>query len=1500
MTPPSSLTRLAVATIAAAGLWLSTTNMAQAQDPSTMNLDVNEGGTNTYSVSLNTQPDGTVTVTPTVTPSGTDVTTSGAVTFTVADWSTPRTITVTAANNDAEGDTTVTITHTVSGYGSVTTAGHVVVTVFDDDADTTPTFGTTTIAPQFYGRGTAVSPFTLPAARRGNKPVTYDLTGAPLPNGLTVDTTTRTLTGTPTTIASAVTYVWTASDRDDDTASLPFTITIQMTSVCGRSQPVREAIVEAVPEVTDCQNVTRTHLSSIPRLDLSGNFLQRDQAPRNGDFDGLSGLVELNLSGNAFARLPENLFNDLSALEELTLHRSANVTTLPAGIFNELDRLRELDLSAMMSLSTLPANLFSRLRTLERLFLSDNGRLTTLPAGLFNRLDALQALFLSGNRALTTLPAGLFSGLDFLNQVSMRGGGLTSLPEGLFDGMSGPLINLDLSGHRDPGGNPVTFTLTIDLEQQGDGQVRARVREAAPVDIEVDWMATGMTGPTTIVIPQGRRTSEAFGMPAMDSPADIVLSNPRYRVPGGLYRYTGLEQEQIVIASEPRSGVVFNPARLTVPENGTARYTVSLNTAPTGDVTLTPDITPPDSDVSLSHSTLTFTTGNWYVAQTVTVTTTTDTDDADDTATITYRVSGYPDVAAAALTVIVTDNDDERPDFGTGPIPPQTYSVREAIPTLTLPEATGGEVPLVYSLNRRSLPRGLTYIPATRTLIGTPTDVMSAVTLTWTATDSDTNHGPDDAATLTFTITVADAVPDAILQQTAVDVNEGGTATYTVALNARPAGEVTVTPAISDPASDVTTSGALTFSTTNWSRNQTITVTAAFDPDAENDTVTITHTVRSAIGVATAAAVTVIVDDRQKAPSFALAMATIADQRYPARAIIPTLTLPEATSGDGTLRYALTGSLPPGLTYTDRTRTLSGFPATEGTAGTLTWTVTDSDINTADDDSAALIFTVTIIAAMPGVAISVENIAVDEGAIATYTVLLATQPGGHVTITPTVSSPDGNVTTSGALIFRPTDWETPRTVTVAAGPDADTTDETVTITHPVTGYGRIATADPVTVAVTDTGSTPSFEAVTVADQTFFVDLPIRALTLPADAIGEDTPFTYTFAGTLPPGLIYTAASRTISGTPPASAAAATYTWTAVDTNLDSAALTFTITVAPFSICDRTPAISRAIVQALDGVSRCEDVTLAHLSTITALNVSTQPIGSPQVGDFDGLTSLTDLDLSRTELRALPAGVFARLSSLAGLNLNRNLLTSLPGDIFQGTDLRRLTMSQNRIARLPEGLFDQVGPFTLLHIAQRIAGRLRLFTLNINVEQRADGRVHVVLREAAPVTVHVDIGIVGGSSPGSPFEGVAVIPPGQRTSDAFGTPATSLADVRLSRPRVFFDPSLNLLEEETDDVHDLQAYSGFRLQVPPSAPSQVRFAPSPLTVMEEGAPATYTVALNTDPNATVTLTPSLSPGGNVRISPEALTFTPGDWHVFQTVTVTAGRDAGDTDDTVTIR
>ena len=102
-------------------------------------LEVTEGTQESYTLRLDTDPGGTVTVTP-VPDSPRLIALSGPLTFDSRNWSEAQTVTVTGKNDaDARAGRTA-IGHKVSGYGSVTRGPSVHVLVIDDDAPPAASF----------------------------------------------------------------------------------------------------------------------------------------------------------------------------------------------------------------------------------------------------------------------------------------------------------------------------------------------------------------------------------------------------------------------------------------------------------------------------------------------------------------------------------------------------------------------------------------------------------------------------------------------------------------------------------------------------------------------------------------------------------------------------------------------------------------------------------------------------------------------------------------------------------------------------------------------------------------------------------------------------------------------------------------------------------------------------------------------------------------------------------------------------------------------------------------------------------------------------------------------------------------------------------------------------------------------------------------------------------------------------------------------------------------
>ena len=369
------------------------------------------------------------------------------------------------------------------------------------------------------------------------------------------------------------------------------------------------------------------------------------------------------------------------------------------------------------------------------------------------------------------------------------------------------------------------------------------------------------------------------------------------------------------------------------------------------------------------------------------------------------------------------------------------------------------------------------------------------------AFDVSTGHaGRTDTATLTHTVasggdyasitvdlpvTVTDDDEAGVtIEPTALSVVAGRSNEYTVALATEPTGEVTVTVsghAGADVTLDKTT---LTFTADNWNTAQTVTVSA--DRNAATAKVTLAHAVEGAdYGSVTAEPVVVsVVGVAGQQPTLQVGVSSSTQ----------TLTVPEGEANSYTL---VLGSRPTGDVTVGVTLPAGTDLSLDKTSLTFTadnWDVAQTVTVTAaeDDDGvtdAVVRLTHTVSGGgygsttvpdvevsitendTAGVVISKDSLTVGEGDAAgsSYTVRLATEPTGEVTVT--VSGHAGTDLTldKTTLTFTVDNWDTAQTVTVKAGEDDDAANDTATLTHTASGgdYASVSNTLPVTLTDDD-------------------------------------------------------------------------------------------------------------------------------------------------------------------------------------------------------------------------------------------------------------------------------------------------------------------------------------------------------------------------------------------------------------------------------------------------
>ena len=440
-------------------------------------------------------------------------------------------------------------------------------------------------------------------------------------------------------------------------------------------------------------------------------------------------------------------------------------------------------------------------------------------------------------------------------------------------------------------------------------------------------------------------------------------------------------------------GVVYD-GQLSLTEGSGDTYTAVLASEPAADVVVALS----SSDlavVTVDPATLTFTTQNWYTGQPVTLTTLSDDDVYHEREFVSHEVViGGVNYVIAQVAARVTDLD----------LPQLTFtsdgaSVSEgetATYTVALASQPAAEVQvLLVSADddaARAWPRRLTF---------TTIDWSTAQTVTVTGVLDDDDR--DEAVRIGHaavidgdihilevqTVAVTDQdLPALALSADSVDIVEGKSTDYMVALAEQPAAALTVTLTSSDLGALTVSPLSLSFATDTRNTAQTVTVTGLQDGDTLDEDVDVRHGATIGGKTYVRATLTALVTDAVSAPSFTEGSAATRSVAEDAPAGTRVGAAVAATDSDGdSVTYTLGGTDAASFDIIEssgqlRTRTALNHEAKDTYAATVTATDPPGFSNAID------------------VTVSIGN--VDEAGTVSFA-----QIGD--TVTATVSDPDGGV-----------------------------------------------------------------------------------------------------------------------------------------------------------------------------------------------------------------------------------------------------------------------------------------------------------------------------------------------------------------------------------------------------------------------------------------------------------------------------------------------------------
>ena len=994
---------------------------------SVQELEVPEGGANTYSMVLSHQPSGDVTVTVNNPTDNSEVTaTPRTLTFTTENWHAPQTVTVAAVHDGDAADDSATVTHGVAdgGYNGVTVPD-VAVTVDDDETVSIVLSKTDlTVEEEDATGGT----YTVKLSHEPSEEVTVTVTGQD-----TTDLTLSGLSGTDTLTFSTTTWddaqtvtVKAGEDADakNDSVTLTHTATggeyasvsadLAVTVDDDETVSIVLSKTDLTVEEEDATGETYTvKLSHEPSVEVTVTVSGQDTT----DLE-LTGLGEGETLTFTTSTWDDAQTVTVKAGEDADA-KNDSVTLTHTGAGGEYKGVAEELAVTVDDDETVSIVLSKTDLTVEE----EDATGGTYTVKLSHEPSEEVTVTVTGQDTTDLTLSGL-SGTDTLTFSTTTWDDAQTVTVKAGEDADAKNDSVTLT-HTATGGEYASVSadlavtvdddetvsivlsktdLTVEEEDATGGTYTVKLSHEPSVEVTVtvtgqdttDLTLSGLSGTDTLTFSTTTWDDAQTVTVKAREDADAKNDSVTLTHTGAGGEYEGVAEELAVTVDDDETvSVVLSKTDLTVEEEDATggTYTVKLSHEPSEEVTVT--VTGHDqTDLELSGlsgtDTLTFSTTTWDDAQTVTVKAGEDADAKNDSVTLTHTATGG-EYASVSADLAVTVDDDE------------TVSIVLSKTDLTVEEedATGG----TYTVKLSHEPSVEVTVTVTGqdttdlTLSGlSGTDTLTFSTTTWddaqtvTVKAGEDADAKNDSVTLTHTgaggeyegvaeelaVTVDDdETLGVVISPTALTVQAGGSNSYTVVLGSLPSGDVTVTLSGHEGAvlslAGIDNDNALTFTQDNWHAPQTVSVSA--DAEAQSSTITIEHSVASA-------------DD----PDYAAAAAP------------------------------------------DVAVSVLGAPDT--------------------------------IQIQVGVATSVQELEVPEGGANTYSMVLSHQPSGDVTVTVNNPTDNSEVTaTPRTLTFTTENWHAPQTVTVAAVHDGDAADDSATVTHGVAdgGYNGVTVPD---VAVT--------------------------------------------------------------------------------------------------------------------------------------------------------------------------------------------------------------------------------------------------------------------------------------------------------------------------------------------------------------------------------------------------------------------------------------------------
>ena len=1488
-------------------------------------LQIDEEGSGSYTVVLDSEPTHDVTVT-VGGFSGTDAKPGEGedeLTFTADDWDTPQTVTVTAgADDDVTDEDDVTLTHTVSSddddYDGIS-AADVVVKIKDNDPDVEVRFGEAT-----YSVAESDDPDT-PSDVENEVTVTVVLSAdpkrtvqIPITAVLQDDASLAdyslsddSVTFTTGEVSKEITFTATADSVDDDGESVKLTFTSPLPEGVTAGSP-SETVVSIVDDDTAGVTISESELQideegsgsytvvldSEPAHDVTvtvGGFSGTDAKPGEGE-------DELTFTADDW-NTPQTVTVTAGADDDVTDEDDVTLTHTVSSSDDDYDGLSAADVVVKIK---------------------DNDPDVVVRFG--------QATYSVAESDDPDTPSEAENEVTVTVVLSADPKRTVQIPITAVLQDDASLADYSLSD------DSVTFTT---------GEVSKEITFTATADsVDDDGESVKLT--FTSPLPDGVTAG---------TPAETVVSITDDDAPSSLT-------------------VNFGAGTYTVAEGGEVTVTVTLNDDPERTVeipvTAVAQGDTSESDYTFPDQVVTFTSG--VTSREITFSARQDNvAEGDEEVKLTF--DGLPsDVSAGSTeetTVTITNVAPQTSlivSFGVG-----TYSVAESDDPDT-PNESENEVTVTVSLN--TAPGSELTIPITVTAQGdasTDDYELSDRSVTFGASDtsqqitftakSDSVDDDGESVRLTFTSPLPAGVTEGATKETVVSIDdddtagvtiseselqidEEGSGSYTVVLDSEPAHDVTVTVGgfSGTDASPGEGEDELTFTADDWDTPQTVTVTAGADDDVtDEDDVTLTHTVSSSDddydGLSAADVVVKIKDnDPDVEVRFGEATYSVAESDDPDTPsdVENEVTVTVVLSADPkrTVQIPITAVLQDDASLADYSLSDDSVTFTTGEVSKeITFTATADSV---DDDGESVKLTFTsplpegVTAGSPsetvvsivdddtaGVTISESELQIDEEGSGSYTVVLDSEPAHDVTVT--VGGFSGTDAKPGEgedeLTFTADDWNTPQTVTVTAGADDDVTDEDdVTLTHTVSSsdddYDGLSAADVVvkikdndpdvvvrfgqatySVAESDDPDTPSEAENEVTVTVVLSADPKRTVQIPITAVLQDDA---SLAD-------YSLSDDSVTFTTGEVSKEITFTATAdsVDDDGESVKLTFTSPL-PDGVTAGTPAETVVSITDDDAPSSLTvnfgagTYTVAEGGEVTVtVTLNDDPERTVEIP----VTAVAQGDTSESDY-TFPDQV---VTFTSGVTSREITFSARQDNVAEGDEEVKLTFDG-----LPSDVSAGSTEETTVTITNVAPQTSLIVSFGVGTYSVAESDDPDTPNESEnEVTVTVSLNTAPGSELTIP---ITVTAQGDASTDDYELSDRSVTfGASDTSQQITFTAKSDSVDDDGESVR-LTFTSPLPAGVTEGATKEtvvsiddddtagVTISESELQIDEEGS-GSYTVVLDSEPAHDVTVTvggfsgTDASPGEGE----DELTFTADDWDTPQTVTVTAGADDDVTDE-----